>query len=172
MALAFPVAGLIGRAAGGPVDELGAALLGGLLTGAALGAGEWLAAPSAFGRAWAWIAASGVGYGAGLAGGAALVGYGTELADLATMGAVSGLALGAAQGLALAAQGRKRLAVAWGAAMPALFALGWTTTTAAGISVEDQLTIFGATGAVVFMLLSGLLLARFAPDRTPDALQT
>jgi hypothetical protein len=160
VALAFPVAGLIGRAAGGPVDELGAALLGGVLTGAALGAGEWLAAPGMFGRAWGWIAASGAGYGVGLAAGAALVGYDTGLADLAAMGAVSGLALGVAQGLALAAEGRKRLAVAWAAAMPALFALGWVATTLAGIDVDRQFTLFGAAGAVAFMLLSGLLLAR------------
>jgi hypothetical protein len=49
--------------------------------------------------------------------------------------------------------------------MPVLFALGWIATTAAGISVEDQFTVFGAAGAVVFMLLSGLLLARFTPTR-------
>jgi hypothetical protein len=165
MALAIPLAGLIGWAVSGPVDGVGAALLGGVLTGAALGAAEWLAAPGVFGRAWKWIAASGVGYGVGLTAGAALVGYDTGLADLAAMGAVSGIALGAAQGIALAVQGRKRLAVAWAAAMPALFALGWIATTAIGISVEDQFTLFGASGAVVFMLLSGLLLARFTPAR-------
>jgi hypothetical protein len=29
----------------------------------------------------------------------------------------------------------------------------------------DQFTVFGAAGAVLFMLLSGLVLARFAPTR-------
>jgi hypothetical protein len=166
VALAFPVAGLIGRAAGGPVDEVGAALLGGLLTGAALGAAEWLAAPGAFGRAWTWFVASGVGYAAGLVGGAALVGYETGLADLAAMGAVSGIALGAAQGLALVAQGRNRLALPWAAAMPVLFAIGWSVTTLGGIDVDRQFTVFGAYGAVVFMLLSGLMLVRCAPSAT------
>jgi hypothetical protein len=164
VAVAFPVAGLIGWVIGGPVDEVAAALLGGAITGAGLGAVEWLAARDALGKAPAvWIAASGAAYGVGLASGAALVGYETGVGDLAAMGAVSGLALGVAQGLALAAQGHKRLAVAWAAAMPVLFALAWIASTAIGISVEDQFTVFGASGAVVFMLLSGLLLARFTP---------
>ena len=158
---AFPVAGYIGWKVGGRVDAVDAALVGGALTGAGIGAVQWWAAKGALGRAAAWIGSSAVGYAAGLAVGAALVGYDTELGDLAAMGAVSGLVLGAAQGLALAAQARTRLAVAWATAMPVLFALGWATTTAGGISVEDQFTVFGAYGAVVFTLLSGLLLARF-----------
>jgi hypothetical protein len=116
-----------------------------------------------FGQWTAWVSASAAGYGVGLAAGAALVGYGTELGDLAAMGAVSGAVLGAAQGLALAVQDRRGLALAWAAAMPALFAIGWSATTLAGIGVEKQFTVFGAVGAVVFTLLSGLLLARFMP---------
>ena len=169
VALAFPIAGLIGWTVGGRVDAAGAALLGGALTGAGLGAVQWWAAKGALGRAAAWIGASAVGYAVGLAAGAALVGYDTELGDLAAMGAVSGLMLGAAQGLALAAQDRKRLAIAWATAMPVLLALGWTVTTAGGISVEDQFTVFGAYGAVVFTLLSGLLLARFTSTRAQVA---
>jgi hypothetical protein len=45
--------------------------------------------------------------------------------------------------------------------MPVLLALGWSATSAGGISVDDQFTVFGAYGAVVFMLLSGVVLARF-----------
>lgn len=81
------------------------------------------------------------------------------------MGAVSGALLGIAQGLALAAQDRRRLAMAWAAAMPALFAIGWSVTTLGGIDVDQQFTVFGAYGAVVFTLLSGVLLARFMPAR-------
>ena len=165
VALAFPVAGLIGRAVGGDVDAVGAALIGGTLTGAGLGAAQWLAARDMFGRWPAWVGASAVGYGVGLAAGAALVDYETDLGSLVAMGAVSGAVLGAGQGLALAAQNRKRLAVAWAAAMPALFAIGWSVTTLGGIDVDKQFTVFGAYGAVAFMLLSGLLLARFIAAR-------
>ncbi len=169
VAVAFPIAGLIGWKVGGRVDAVGAALVGGALTGAGLGAVQWWAAQGALGRAAAGIGSSAAGYAGGLAVGAALVGYDTDLGDLAAMGAVSGLVLGAAQGLALAAQGRKRLAVSWATAMPVLLALGWSATTAGGISVENQFTVFGAYGAVLFTPLSGLVLARFTRVRAQAA---
>ncbi len=166
VALAFPVAGYIGWAIGGPVDATPAALIGGALTGAGLGAVQWWAGRGAFGTAAAWIGASALSYGAGLAIGAGLVGYGTDLGDLALMGVVSGAVVGAAQGLVLARHGNPRFGTAWGGAMPLLFGAGWATTTVIGISVEDQFTVFGAAGALVFMLLSGLVLARFTPSST------
>src|SRR3954454_11171408 len=115
---AFPVAGYIGWRIGGRVDAVDAALVGGAITGAGLGAVEWWAAKGALGRAAAWIGSSAVGYAVGLAARAALVGYDTDLGSLALMGLVSGAVLGAAQGLALARQGATRLAAAWAVAMP------------------------------------------------------
>src|SRR5215211_4607359 len=82
---AFPVAGYIGWKLGGRVDAVGAALVGGALTAAGLGAVQWWAAKGALGRAAGWIGSSAVGYAVGLAAGAALVGYDTELGDLAAM---------------------------------------------------------------------------------------
>jgi hypothetical protein len=46
----------------------------------------------------------------------------------------------------------------WVVTMPALWALGWVVTEAAGIDVEKQFTVFGASGTVVFAILSGVLL--------------
>ena len=85
------------------------------------------------------------------------------------MGLVSGATLGAAQGLVLARRGRRALARPWAVAMPVLFALGWSVASLTGIRVDDQFTVFGAGGALVFTLLSGLLVARFAPVRAPAA---
>jgi hypothetical protein len=166
---AFPVAGYIGWKVGGRVDAVDAALIGGGLTAAGLGAMQWWAAKGALGRPAAWIAASALGYAVGLAAGAALVGYDTDLGALALMGLVSGAALGAAQGLALARQGRRALALPWAAAMPVLFALGWSVASVTGIGVDDQFTVFGAGGALLFTLLSGLVLARYTPARAPAA---
>jgi hypothetical protein len=169
VALAFPIAGYVGWWISGPVEATGAALLGGALTGAGLGAVQWWAADGALGRPAPWIGASAAGYAAGLALGAAVVGYETDLGSLALMGFVSGVVLGAAQAVTLVRQGATRLAATWGAAMPVLFALGWCASTGIGVSVEDQFTVFGAAGAIVFMVLSGLVLARFAPARTQVA---
>ena len=169
VALAFPIAGYVGWKIGGHVDAVDAALVGGALTGAGLGAVEWWAATGALGRPAAWIGASAGGYAVGLAAGAALVGYDTDIGSLAIMGVVTGTALGAAQGVVLARGGRHRLALPWAVAMPVLFGLGWCASTGIGVSVDDQFTVFGAAGAILFTLLSGLLLARFAPTRSQEA---
>jgi hypothetical protein len=164
--IAFPLSGYIGWKVGGRVDGVGAALVGGALTGAGIGTVQWWAADGALGRPAGWIAASAVGFAVGLTAGAALVGYDTDLGALALMGLVTGAALGAAQGLVLAREGPRGLAVPWGLAMPVLFTLGWSVASVTGIGVDDQFTVFGAGGALLFMLLSGLLLARFTPART------
>jgi hypothetical protein len=79
------------------------------------------------------------------------------------MGVLTGLVLGPAQALALPRGTRLRWV--WAAAMPVLWALGWTTTTLGGIDVDRQWTVFGAYGAITFSALSGLLLAWLLPNR-------
>ncbi len=160
--LAFPLAGLAGTGVAGRVDSPLAALLGGAVAGLVIGLGQTLAS---LGRLdiRRWVPATGVGMGLGLLLGAATVGYGTSLVDLALMGGLTGLVLGPAQALALPRGTRLRWL--WAAAMPALWALGWTATTLGGIAVEEQFTVFGAYGAVTFSALSGLLLLLLLPDR-------
>jgi hypothetical protein len=158
--LAFPIAGVAGTVAVGRVDSPTAALLGGAVSGLALGAGQALVSRRRLDPR-RWIPATGVGMGIGLLLGAMVVDYGTSLADLALMGALTGLALGPAQALALPGRSRRRWV--WAAAMPALWALGWTVTTVGQIHVEEQFTIFGAYGALTFSALSGLLLHSLLP---------
>src|SRR6266545_7407928 len=168
--LAFPIAGVAGTAAGGRVDGPIAALLGGLVAGLVLGAGQTLVSRRRLDPR-RWIPATGIGMSAGLLLGSSAVGYGTSLGDLAVMGALTGVVLGVAQALAL--PGQVHLRWVWAAAMPILWALGWTVTTLGGISVDDQFTIFGAYGAVTFSALSGLLLHYLLPYRgTTDPTQT
>ena len=160
--LTFPLAGLAGTGVAGRVDNPLAALLGGAVAGLVIGVGQTLAT---LGRLdiRRWVPATGLGMGLGLLLGAVTVGYGTSLADLALMGALTGLILGPAQALALPRGTHRRWL--WAAAMPALWALGWTATTLGGIAVDKQFTVFGAYGAVTFSALSGLLLLLLLPDR-------
>jgi hypothetical protein len=158
--LSFPIAGLAGTAVAGRVDSAAAALAGGLVTGAVIGAGQSLSSSRRLDPR-RWIIATAVGMGLGLLLGAVAVGFRTSLADLAVMGALTGLMLGAAQALALPAPARYR--GAWAATMPALWALGWTVTTLIGIDVDQQFTVFGASGALTFAALSGALLHRLLP---------
>jgi hypothetical protein len=161
--LAFPVAGIAGTAVAGRVDSPLAALTGGAVTGLVIGAGQALVSRRRLDPR-RWIPATAVGIGLGLFLGAAVVGYRTSLVSLALMGAVTGVVLGVAQTLALPRANRRRWA--WAAAMPALWALGWTVTTLAGIDVDRQFTVFGAYGAAAFSAVSGLLLQIVAPRTT------
>jgi hypothetical protein len=138
-------------------------VVGGAVAGLVLGAGQALASRRRLDPR-RWIPANGVGMGIGLLVGAWVVDYGTSLADLALMGALTGVFLGPAQALALPR--RTRMRWAWAAAMPALWALGWTVTTLGQIHVQEQFTIFGAYGALTFSALSGLLLHVLLPVRT------
>ncbi len=160
--VAFPVAGLAGTAVAGRVDSPVAALLGGAVAGLVVGLGQVVVSSRRLDPRW-WIPATAIGMGLGLLLGAAVVDYRTSLADLALMGALTGLVLGVTQAIAL--PHHTRLRWAWAAALPFLWALGWTTTTLGGIAVDEQFTIFGAYGAVTFSALSGLLLHRLLPHR-------
>jgi hypothetical protein len=139
--IAFPIAGIVAEAVAGRIDDAGSALVGGLAAGAVIGTGQWLVGRRVLGDPRVWIPATAVGMGVGLLAGAWVVGYGTSLGELALMGAVTGIPLGAAQALAL--RGRLANAWLWAVAMPPLWALGWTVTTAGGIDVDRQFAVFG-----------------------------
>jgi hypothetical protein len=162
--VAFPIAGLAGTAVAGRVDDAIAAVVGGTVTGLVIGGGQTLASRRRLDPR-RWIPATAVGMGAGLLLGAWTVDYQTSLADLAVMGAVTGLVLGPAQAVALPHRAAHRWS--WAVAMPALWPLGWTVTTLGGIHVEDQFTNFGLYGALTFSALSGLLLHRLLPYQEP-----
>jgi hypothetical protein len=156
----FPLSGLTGMLVVGRVDGPAGAALGGLATGAVLGAGQALASSRRL-PLLRWVAATALGMGVGLLVGAHAVGYGTTLAELALMGAVTGAALGAAQALALPPNARRRWL--WAVAVPVLWSLGWVVTTLAGVAVDEQFTVFGATGAVTVTALLGILLQQVLP---------
>jgi uncharacterized membrane protein len=163
--VAFFIGGALATAAAGRINDFGSALLGGMVAGAVIGTGQWLVARRLLGDPQAWIPATAVAMGVGLAIGAWVVGYGTSLGELALMGAITGIPLGAAQAYLL----RDRLANAWvwAAAMPLLWALGWTVSTFIGVSVDNQFAVFGASGAITFMALSGVLLDRLRAATSP-----
>ncbi|HET6747918.1 MAG TPA: hypothetical protein VFL71_01540 [Actinomycetes bacterium] len=163
--VAFIIGGTLATAAAGRVNDFGSALLGGLVAGAVIGAGQWLVARRLLGDPKAWIPATAVAMGIGLVVGAWVVGYGTSLGELALMGFITGIPLGAAQAYLL----RDRVANAWvwGAAMPPLWALGWTVSTFIGVDVDQQFAVFGASGALTFMALSGVLLDRLRAATSP-----
>jgi hypothetical protein len=163
--VAFIIGGALAMGATGRINDVSSALVGGIVAGAVIGTGQWLVARRLLGNPLAWIPATAVAMGIGLVVGAWVVGYGTSLGELALMGFITGVPIGLAQAYLL----RDRLANAWvwGAAVPLLWALGWTVTTAGGIDVDRQFAVFGAYGAITFMALSGVLLDRLRAATSP-----
>jgi uncharacterized membrane protein len=164
--LAFPIAGFLAQVLAGRVDDAGSALLGGLVAGAVIGTGQWLVARRLL-DAKTWIPATALAMGIGMLVGAWVVSYGTSLGELVLMGFITGIPIGAAQAYLL----RDRVANAWiwAAVMPLLWALGWTVTTAIGVGVDSQFYVFGASGAITFMALSGVVLDRLRATTSPAA---
>jgi hypothetical protein len=158
----FIAGGAIAIAVTGPVTNLTAAVGGGALAGAVLGAGQWLALRGRLSKIEWWIPATAVGQAVGLAAGATLVGYRTGLQDLAIQGAITGIGVGILQALVL----RPHVATWfwWAIAAPFLWALGWIATTLGGVQVDQHFTNFGALGAITFAVLSGLLLVQVLPS--------
>ncbi len=155
--VSLPVGGYIADLVVDGVDSVGAALAGGLIAGAIIGAAEWFALRRWV--SWLWIPATSVGMAVGLVGGAALADYGISRGDIVLMGAVTGVGVGVLQALVLA---RHRIpgAVWWAVANPPAWGLGWFVTSyVITANVDERFPVFGASGALVFGLLTWLLLA-------------
>jgi hypothetical protein len=168
--VSLPIGGFIADLVVDGVDSVGAALAGGLIAGAIIGAAEWFALRQWV--SWLWILATIAGMGAGLVAGAALVDYGIARGDLALMGAVTGVGVGVLQALVLA---RHRIPGAfwWAVANPPAWALGWLVTSyVITRNIDERFPIFGASGALVFGLLTWVLLAVLFRAAAPEVRRT
>jgi hypothetical protein len=154
--LGFPIGGYLANLTIGPVDSTGAALAGGLIAGAVVGVAQWLALRRLV--SWIWIAAPSIGLAAGLTLGAALVDYGISRADLLLMGAATGAVVGVLQAAVLARQGISHAAW-WAVANPPAWALAWLVSSyVITKNIDERFTNFGASGCLLFALLTGVLL--------------
>lgn len=165
--VSFPIGGLLADLAVNGVDSVGTALVGGLITGVVIGAAEWFALRRWI--SWLWVAATTLGFAAGLTAGTAIVDYGIGRGDIVLMGAVTGVGVGVLQALVLA---RHRVSGAfwWAVANPPAWAVGWLVTSyVISRNVKEQFTIFGASGAIVFGLLTWFVLAMLLQKTEPEA---
>jgi hypothetical protein len=156
--VSLPIGGYIADLVVDGVDSLAAALAGGLIVGAVTGSAEWFAVRERV--SWVWIPATIAGMAVGLVAGAAFVDYGIGRGDLALMGAINGVAVGGAQALVLARQ-RVPGSLWWAVANPPAWAIGWVVSSfVISRNIDERFPIFGASGALVFGLLTWVVLAQ------------
>jgi hypothetical protein len=152
----FPLGGVAARYLTGPVDGTSAAVLGGLVTGAVLGAVQAWGLRTDRTTALRWTLATSVGLAVGLGLGATAVAFATSPDALVGQGALSGVAVGVAQAFVVRSR-LGRAVLAWPAALGAIWAAGWAVTSAVGVQVGEQFTVFGSSGALVVTLLTVVL---------------
>jgi hypothetical protein len=156
--VSFPIGGYIADEVVDGVDSMEAALAGGLIVGAVIGVAEWFVLRNRV--SWLWIPATTAGMAIGLVAGASLVDYGIGRGDLALMGAVNGAVVGTMQALVLA---RHRVpgALWWALVNPPAWAIGWIVSSyVISRNIDERFPIFGASGALVFGLVTLFIVAR------------
>jgi hypothetical protein len=152
----FPLGGVTAMILTGPVNSTASAIAGGFVAGVVLGAVQAWALRADRRLFAAWALATAVGLASGLAAGASLVRFSTDLGDLAIQGAVSGAAVGLAQAIALWRR-TGPIALAWPLCLAGAWTVGWVVTASIGVKVDQQFTVFGSAGAVCVALLTSAL---------------
>ena len=165
----FPIGGSAAYLLLGPVEAVGTAALGGAVTGAAVGAAQWLVLRRRLPLSALWVAATGAGMAVGMTLGQLVLGDDTATVPLLLRGLLTGAAIGIPQAVLL--RGALPTPVIWAAVVTVGWAVAWAVTAAFGVDLARKWTVFGSSGALVFQLVTGLtlayLLAQAARTRAP-----
>jgi hypothetical protein len=161
--LGFPLGGTVAAVLVGAITSPLTGALGGVLTGAVIGAAQWLVLRRRLPLTPAWIAATALGMGVGLALSTTLLGTDTAGSALPLRGLITGAGIGAAQYLLL--RGIISRAPAWVLVVALSWATGWLITRAVGVDLAQHWSVFGSSGALLFQLLTGLTLAWLLQER-------
>lgn len=168
--VSFIIGGAVAWAIAGPVLDPLSGLLAGAVAGAVIGLAQWLALRSllttSIGAKWA--VATLLGISIGVSAGAALVSYRTGGMDLAVMGFVTGISVGALQAWVL--KDRVTASWRWLVLSPPLWAASWLITWGIGVDVAAHWAVFGLSGAILYTVIAGFVL-RFLlrePSPTPS----
>ena len=155
--LGFPLGSLLAVTLAGSITDPLRGALAGLLAGSVIGLAQWLALrPAGLSILWVGATASAVALGSAIA--AAITGAGTSGGALVLSGLITGALVGAAQ--ALVVGGGVRVVAVWTALVAAAWGLGWFVTANVIVDADRGYVTFGASGAVLATVLTGLFVRR------------
>lgn len=161
--LGFPIGGLAAIGLTGGIESVLDGAIGGAACGAVLGGVQWLALRRRLSLSRSWIVATSLGMAGGLALTLALFGTSTVGSVLLLRGVSTGLLIGIAQWMVL--RGSVPRAWLWVPTVAASWALGWAVSNAIGLGLTPNFAVFGASGALAFQALTGLVLAWLLSQR-------
>jgi hypothetical protein len=163
--LGFPIGGAAATLLVGPIESVGAAFIAGAVAGSVIGAAQWLVLRWRLALSALWVPATAGGMALGMVLGQVLLGDDTTIQPLLLRGLVVGAAIGAAQAALLRAV--LPIPTMWAAVVALGWPLAWAISVAIGLDLTWNWAVFGASGALVFQLATGLtlfyLLRRNAP---------
>lgn len=151
----FPVGGFLGHLIAGPAATVPASLLSGLIAGALIGLPQALALGLTPRSLVLWVIATGAGLAAALGIVTAAIGQIDSGAEAIALGALSGLAIGAAQAALLMRDGIPTAWV-WIPATTLAWAVGWLVTTSIGVALAAGWPVYGLSGAIVSQVITGV----------------
>jgi hypothetical protein len=162
--IGFPIGGVLAQQVAGPAATVPAALVSGLVAGAAIG----FAQASALGlrllaiALWVGGTAAALALALGLVTGA--IGQIETTTEAIVLGVASGALIGAAQGALLMRAGVPN-AWAWIVVTAVAWAVGWLITASVGVALAPGWPVYGLSGAVVSQVITGIALWRLVPSR-------
>lgn len=161
--LGFPIGGGLTYLILGAVDSPLKGLAGGAIAGAVLGGAQWLALCHTHAVDARWVAFTSAGLAVGIGASTALVGTDNDLNSIIIRAAVTGTALGAAQ--AFVWRGKGGAALLWLVVVAVAYTLAWPVTRLViGENVQMGYVVFGSSGAILFQLLTLLVVLRQPKD--------
>ena len=155
--LGFPIGGALAVALIARLETPLDGIIGGAVAGLVIGAAQWLALRRRLPLGWTWPVATAASMALGLALGVLLFGADTTIEATLLRAIPAGLLIGVAQAWLLRPHARS--AALWAIAVPLLYVAAWfITAQVIGGSLNIGFVVFGASGAIAFQALTGVVL--------------
>ncbi len=162
--IGFPIGGYVAQTVAGPAATIPAALVSGLIAGAVIGLAQGVALWLRRETLVVWVIGTASALAIALAAVTAAIGQIETSTEAVFLGLASGVLIGAAQAAILIRAGVANAwvwivvtAVAWG--------VGWLITASVGVALAPGWPVYGASGAIVSQILTGIALWRLVPSR-------
>jgi len=163
--LTFPIGGWLAIETIGSMEGPLTAVLGGLVVGVFIGIGQWLVLRHR-GIGLSWALTSMLATAAGLAAAILVTDAATTQGALVVLGVISGAVVGAAQSRLL--DGLRRQIV-WTLVVSGSWGAGWLVSANVIVDAERSFYVFGASGALLVTVATGLVLPRLLATVDPSA---